>query len=128
MHNPPMIPRLGVALVAVAAAVVGCGSATDDRPAKWSFISATITEPACATVNCHSAIAQRAAVDLHDRATGYRDLVQRNFVIPGDQTGSSAVLWLMRGQGSLRMPPDAPLPEADIALIDAWIKRNAPND
>src|SRR3954467_8639829 len=117
MHNPPMILarrfRLvaRVALVAVAALTLGCGDATDDRPAKWSFISATITEPSCATVNCHSNIANRAAVDLADRNTGWTDLVNRGFVIPGDTTGSSAVLWLMRGQGSLRMPPDAPLPE-----------------
>lgn len=128
MHNPPMTRRPGLALLAVAAALIGCGSASDDRPAKWSFISATITEPSCATVNCHSAIAQRAAVDLHDRATGFRDLTQRNFVIPYDQTGSSAVLWLMRGQGSVRMPPDAPLPEADIVLIDNWIKAGAMNE
>src|SRR5215510_15128947 len=116
MHNPPPMghgPRLALVAAAVAA-LIGCGSTTDDRPARWSFISATITEPSCATVNCHSQVAQRAHVDLHDRATGYRDLVGRGFVIPGDQTGSSAVLFLMRGEGSLRMPPDAPLPEADI--------------
>jgi hypothetical protein len=134
MHNPPMIPvrRSGVSkcalLAAAAAALIGCGGTTDDRPAKWSFISATITEPSCATVNCHSEVANRASVDLHDRATGYRDLVDRRFVIPGDQTSSSTLLYLMRGQGSLRMPPDSPLPEADILLIDAWIKNNAPND
>ena len=134
MHNPPMIPvrRSGVSkfalLAAAAAAMIGCGSATDERPVRWSFISATITEPSCATVNCHSDIAERADVDLHDRDSGYRHLVTRNFVIPGDQTSSSALLYLLRGQGSLRMPPDSPLPEADILLIDAWIKNNAPND
>jgi len=115
-----MIPRSGL-LVVAAAAMIGCGSATDDRPAKWSFISATITEPSCATVNCHSQIANRAAIDLADRTNGYNDLVNRGFVIPGDTTGSSTVLKLMRGQGSLRMPPDAPLPEADITLIERWI-------
>ena len=128
MHNPPMIRRPGLVLFAVVTALIGCGSATDDRPAKWSFISATITEPSCATVNCHSAIANRAAIDLADRTNGYNDLVNRGFVIPGDTTGSSTILWLMRGQGSLRMPPDAPLPEADILLIDKWIRNNAPND
>ena len=67
MHNPPVLSgrRLFrcslVALVALAAAaLVGCGTTTDDRPAKWSFISPAITEPSCATVNCHSAIAQKA--------------------------------------------------------------------
>ena len=89
MHNPPVLSgrRLfPVALVAlVAAAVVGCGGTTDDRPAKWSFISAAITEPSCATVNCHSAIAQKAGVDLHDRASGYATLAGRGFVDPGQR-------------------------------------------
>jgi hypothetical protein len=134
MHNPPMIPGrrlflvVRVAIAAAAVGLIGCGSAADDRPAKWSFISATITEPSCATVNCHSAIAQRAGVDLHDRASGYRDLTTRNFVLPNDQTESSAILFLMRAQGSVRMPPDNPLPEADIVLIDNWIKAGAHND
>ena len=134
MHNPPMLParRSGVSrcalLAAVAAALIGCGSATDDRPAKWSFISATIIEPSCATVNCHSAVAQRAGVDLHDRPTGYRDLTTRNFVAPVDPMGNSALHYLMMGQGSLRMPPDSPLPEADIVLIDNWIRAGALND
>jgi hypothetical protein len=128
MHNPPMIPGRGLLLVAVAALALGCGNATDDRPATWSFISATITEPSCATVNCHSAVAQRAGVDLHDRDTGYGALVGRSFVVPNDQSGMSALLYLMKGQGSLRMPPDGALPQADIDLIDAWIKAGAKND
>ena len=42
-------------------------------------------------------------------------------MLPGDTTESSALLYLMNGQGSLRMPPDAPLPGADIDLISRWI-------
>ena len=134
MHNPPMIPaRTGVSkrfllLAAVAVALIGCGGEKDDRPARWSFISSTITEPSCATVNCHSAIAERAGVDLHDRTNGYRDLVTRNFVIPGNQTSTSPLIYLMMGKGSLRMPPDSSLPLADIDLIDRWIQAGANND
>ena len=127
MHNPPMIPGRRLALVAAAAALIGCGGADDPRPPQWSFISATITEPSCATVNCHSEIAQRAGVDLHDRATGFTDLTSRNFVVPGQPT-SSALLYLLRGQGALRMPPDAPLPNVDITLIEEWITNGANNN
>ncbi len=118
----------GLILVAAVAALIGCGGTTDDRPARWSLISATIIEPSCATVNCHSAVAQRAGVDLHDRNTGWNSLVTRGFVQPNDQTHSSAILYLMNAQGSIRMPPDVPLPEADIALIDKWIMNGANND
>lgn len=133
MHNPPVLSgrRLfPVALVALAAAAlvgVGCGGTTDDRPAKWSFISPAITEPGCATVNCHSAIAQKAGVDLHDRASGYATLAGRGFVDPS-MPDASAVIHMMRGEGSLRMPPDEPLPEADIRLIRDWIAAGANND
>jgi hypothetical protein len=130
MHNPPMIPARRLLLVAMAAFALGCGDATDDRPPRWSFISATIIEPSCATVNCHSAVANRAGVALFDRDTGYHDLIDRSFVIPGDQSepGMSSLLYLLNGQGSLRMPPDGALPKADIDLIDAWIKAGAKND
>ena len=131
MHNPPVLSgrRLfPVALVALAAAaIVGCGGTTDDRPATWSFISPAITEPSCATVNCHSAIAQKAGVDLHDRAAGFATLVGRGFVDTATPD-ASPVLFMMRGQGSLRMPPDEPLPEADIVLIRNWIAAGATND
>jgi hypothetical protein len=99
----------------------------DDRPPKWSFIAATIVEPSCATVNCHSAITAKAAVDLHDCQTGYYTLVNRNFVIPKDSS-DSAVVSLMNAQGTTRMPPDAPLTPADIALIERWIDAGAVND
>ena len=127
MHNPPMISRRRLVLVAAAAVLVGCGGADDPRPPKWSFISATIIEPSCATVGCHSKIANRAGVDLHDRATGYSNLTTRNFVIPMNPN-SSALLYLLDGEGSLRMPPDVPLPEADKALIEEWISLGAMND
>jgi len=128
MHNPPMFPRRGVYLVAFAVvALLGCGGTTDDRPAKWSFISATITEPSCATVNCHSAIAAYAGVDLHERNVGWHALVDRGFVNPMTPA-QSPLLYLMKGQGSLRMPPDMPLPQVDIDLIAEWIQNGATNN
>jgi hypothetical protein len=64
------------------AGVAGSGSDTDDRPAKWSFISAAIIEPACATVGCHSP-SRSASVDLSARQVGYDSLYNRHFVTPG---------------------------------------------
>ena len=127
--------------VALALAGVGCGSSTDNRPATWSYVSTAILQPSCATANCHSALAQRASVDLSTRAAGYRSLVGRHFVItPADVAGAtpavtndqrverSQVINLMHAQGNLRMPPDMPLPETDIQLVASWIRNGATND
>jgi hypothetical protein len=122
---PPLL--LATCLAALAAGAAGCGDSVDDRPAKWSFISATILQPTCATVGCHSELAQKAGVDLHDASIGYKILTDRQFVRPGAPQ-DSAVIHLMRAQGAIRMPPDFPLNETDIALIERWIAAGAKND
>ena len=133
MHNPSMLPPSLARLAAVAALVwlcaAGCGSSTDDRPPKWSFISATIMEPSCATVNCHSTITRQGGVDLSSASAGYQALVMNAggmtyYVYPGYPQYSSLVT-IMNAVGSMRMPPDNPLPQADIQLIENWISAGA---
>jgi hypothetical protein len=114
---------IGLVLV-LGGVFAGCGSAEDSRPAKWSFISPVIIQPSCATANCHSQLAERSGVTLDTVADGYQQLTQRHFVLPNDPDGS-ALMALLRGQGSRRMPPDFPLPEVDIELIGAWIADGA---
>ncbi|HEY4183812.1 MAG TPA: hypothetical protein VGP07_02035 [Polyangia bacterium] len=104
--------------------LAGCGGAADSRPDKWSFISPVIIQPSCATANCHSQLAERSGVALDTVYDGYAQLLNRHFVMPNDPT-SSALVALLRGQGSRRMPPDFPLPEADIQLIEGWIAAGA---
>ena len=48
----------------------------------------------------------------------------RNFVVPGDPDASKLV-HMLRGDETERMPPDAPLPDADIELIERWIRAGA---
>jgi hypothetical protein len=111
-------------LLILAFAVIGCGSSADSRPKKWSFISPVIIQPSCATANCHSQLAQRSGVALDSAYDGYDQLVNRHFVERNDPDGS-ALIGLLRGQGSRRMPPDFPLPDADIELIASWIADGA---
>lgn len=119
---------LGVA--ALVAALGGC-VLDDDRPARWSVISDAIIQPSCGTAACHSALAETAGVVLDTREAGYDALVVAGdsagpFVRPGD--ADSPLLYLLRGDEVERMPPDAPLPPADIALIEAWILAGAEDD
>jgi hypothetical protein len=129
---PPRLPGLA-AIVALATvgilAGAGCGGTKDDRPAQWSFISPTIIEPACATVNCHSAITHQGHVDLSNSTIGYETLVQNSggmtyYVYPYHPEYSTLIT-LFDAVGSIRMPPDNPLPQADIQLISDWIRDGA---
>ena len=131
------IGRVSVASAGLLALATGCGGG-DDRPARWSFIAPAIIEPSCATVSCHSAVAQRAGVVLDTKESAYKTLTTRHFVItcpsdapatcPQTAVADSEILVLMRGQGSQRMPPDFALPEVDIRLIEAWISNGAGDD
>ncbi len=94
-----------------------------DRPPTWSYIHAAIVVPGCATATCHSALAVRAELDLQDPDQAYAAVVDGNFVVPGDLT--SPLLFLLEGNERVRMPPDAPLPAVDVALIRTWIEQGA---
>jgi len=113
-----LIPLAGLALVVSAAA--GCGGSVDSRPAKWSYIAPVIIEPNCATANCHSALTQRFNLRLDTIKESYKGLHQVGGLL----------MAVLRGElpNVQRMPPDAPLPDPDIALIQAWVDNGAPWD
>jgi hypothetical protein len=108
--------------------VLACGG-DDDRPARWSYISAAIIEPSCATASCHSAFTATGGLRLEGAEESHVILVgySGNYVVPGDP-GRSKLMYLLRGQDTWRMPPDQPLPDADIELIERWILDGARND
>src|SRR5688500_18153308 len=119
------------AAVIVVSGVAACGSDTDvdGRPASWAYISAAIITPNCVTASCHSSLTGtgglrlEGAAESHVILTGYTG----NYIVPGDPTRSK-LMYLLRGQDTWRMPPDQPLPEADIRLIERWILEGAVND
>src|SRR3954468_8981300 len=109
---------LRVGLPLLLSGAVGCGGLEDKRPAKGSFIYATIIQPQWATVNCHSAIAKKDGFDLSERDVAFCSKFE--MFIPGILKKDSDL--------SQRMPPDAPLPAPDIELIAVWQAAGAVND
>lgn len=101
-----------------------CAGDPADRPATWSYVHAAVIVPACATASCHSERAAAAGVALSDRDAAYDTLLDRLYVKPGDP--ASTLLLLLEGDERRRMPPDLPLPQADIDLVRAWIDAGAP--
>jgi hypothetical protein len=66
----------------------------------------------------------RHRAELRDVELSQLQLLERRFVVPGDP--ASTLLSLLDGDERRRMPPDAPLPAADVALVRLWIEAGAP--
>jgi len=105
-------------LLALAAA---CGSSDicSERPVTFSYIYNAIIVPNCATSGCHSQLSQAgAAGSLEGIPQNFN-----NFNIAYSSLGhESDFLTLVKGASNAdyRMPPDQPLPKADIDLIQCW--------
>ena len=111
-------------LLAMLAGVAACAGDPADRPATWRYLHPAIIAPNCATSSCHSALVSTAGLALDDREASHARLVELQFVVPGDP--ASALMPLLEGDERDRMPPDAPLPAADIELVRIWIEAGAP--
>ncbi len=130
------IGALTLAGAAAATTLGGCGE--DDRPASWSYIHAAIIAPSCATSSCHTKENNLAGVRLYSADAAYAILVGkaceennpplgtvRNYVAPGQPERSQLVYLLIGNEVKRQMPPDRPLPDRDIDLIERWILEGA---
>ena len=136
-------------IVAVATMLLGAACAkTDDRPAVWTYISAELFQPNCATASCHSRGVAVAGLDFSDPGRGYKSLTGLHVWIPdpngtigGDcmvvdgtnycyrdrpivvafDPSQSRLVNMLRARSAPRMPPDRPLAEVDIELVESWI-------
>jgi hypothetical protein len=133
-------------LLLIALCTSACGSATDDRPATLDYITETILTPTCASAECHSSFT-REVNDRFDTVGATRfSIVAYGLVQLPDAVANPRGSLLIRaltvgapsildpGSGNVRMPYDAPLPDADVRLLETWISDGAhgaqcaPND
>lgn len=126
-------------LVGLALGAAACGG-EENRPAVWSYIAPVLIAPNCATSSCHSKGAAVAGLDLSTAEAAHDSLM--NGELPGSKDGmlkprvlvnpgnpaQSRLVAMLRARGADRMPPDRPLAEADIALIERWIREGAVDD
>jgi hypothetical protein len=116
----PFAPRPPLLLLALACA---CGGSYGDDRVAFSYIHPAIIVPNCATAGCHSTLTQMRGIDLEDRASAL--VVLRN-----DHNAYVDIGLLLEGKvpNVRRMPPDQPLPSADIELIKRWLAEGAPDN
>jgi hypothetical protein len=125
-------------LVLLGALLAGaCGTATDDRPPTLDYITEAILAPSCATAECHSAFKRQVGDVFDTPASARRTIVANQLVVYPDDVADPAHSFLITtltvgspsilspGSGNVRMPYDAPMPDADIELIKAWIAGGA---
>lgn len=133
-------------------ALAACGGTKDGRDPEWAYIAPVLLRPNCATTSCHSRAAAVAGLDFSDSDRAYTSLTglrvgihdpgasglnclpegqtvvcqreHRPLVTPYNPSQSRLVA-MLRARGASRMPPDRPLPEPDIELIEAWILAGA---
>jgi hypothetical protein len=117
-HAPSMMSRVLTA-IAVSLCSVACGTTPDDRPATFEFVSLEVLAPACATVACHSS-STNARGFAFDTLDASRQAL-RSLVIAGNARGSQLIDVLKRN----KMPPDEPMADQDVALLEAWINNGA---
>src|SRR3569833_1615587 len=115
-------------------AAVACGATDDDRPRSLVFITQTVLAPTCAAAECHSAFKMEVG-DQFDTVDATRRSIVANVLVDTLEPTQSVLYktltvgepsLLSPGSGLVRMPFDAPLPDADIALILRWIEDGAP--
>jgi hypothetical protein len=114
---------LRAALLAATLATAACVAETDDRPLTLEYIQRAILIPNCATAGCHSALTQVSSLNLEDEAQALGVLIGGNLetILRGNFLLEPPDKYLTR------MPPDQPLPEADIELIARFYAANAGN-
>jgi hypothetical protein len=112
------------------AAVAACGTEPDSRPATLENVTLTILAPSCGQVQCHSSTTRAKGYEF-DTVEGARTSlgVGKLDVQEGIRRGmplSNDFVYVLYGDGLEQMPPDAPLHDEDIALIETWILAGAP--
>ena len=117
---------------ALLCALAACGTSNDDRPLEAQYLTTTIFQPACGSVECHSTFTQSLNVVLDTYSAMRNTMV--NFPLlsfsadaydPADPSDSALIIWITKtdpfGLGVGRMPLDEPMPNADVELLKSWI-------
>ena len=121
---PIVLPRYALVLMLAAS----CGTEPDRRPETAAYITDAILVPYCGRGGCHSTAtkAHGLAFDTIPNALAAMHGTGRDgapMLVPGDANGSR--LFTVLADSGRIMPPDVPMPDADMKLIERWIDDGA---
>ena len=105
--------------------VSGCAVSTDPRPVTADYIAEAILAPACGRAACHSS-GVKPKNFAFDTVAAAKEALRK--IVIANKPDASELLQVMGEATTTRggiMPPDGPLPDADIELIRTWIASGA---
>ena len=111
------------------ASLAACATDTDTRPETADYIIEAILAPACGRAACHSSETKVHNLAFDTIVAGKAALIGgsgkrgQKLVVAGSPT-KSEIVTILSDTGK-PMPPDSPLPDADIELITRWITDGA---
>ena len=120
-----MVARVTLLTLLAAAAILGGCGGEDDRPATLAYIQPAILGPACGTAGCHSKLTATYGLQLETIEAAEVYLLDGHLVVPF-APAQSRLMYLLHGDEAPQMPPDVPLPPADVDLVERWILAGAP--
>jgi hypothetical protein len=103
--------------------------------ATFTEVNARVLSIGCAFAACHAAVQPMGGLDLvtdpySALMNGVSPISQQRYLVPGDPEASYVFVKLAKdapGFGA-RMPPNAPLSDARLALVRSWIAAGAKRD
>jgi hypothetical protein len=114
--------------IAVFAVVAACGTDPDTRPIDSAdYIIEAILVPYCGRGACHSTdtAARDLIFDTIDGALASMTKTERGLKLVVKNKPDQSRLYTVLVDSRRVMPPDIPMPTADIELVRAWIANGA---
>lgn len=103
-----------------------CGTTPDERPVTVEVVALSVLAPSCGQTQCHSTSTYIQGYAFNTLDAAKDALREIATTVQGETAADTLLIDVMRTTGGKRMPPDAPLAEQDIQLVEAWIDSGSP--
>jgi hypothetical protein len=111
-------------MLLMVALLPACGTTPDERKPTLEVVTFEVLKPSCGQVQCHSTTTaiRGYAFDTYDASkASLTDMLSGRFTPTNND-----LYQVMHDSGDDRMPPDYPLEQQDVDLVDAWLTAGAP--
>src|ERR1041384_5446743 len=113
-------------LILAFVAIVSANAQSDDIAFFREKIQ-PILEERCFECHSHKSGKMKGGLTLDSRSGWQAGGEQGAVIVPGEPGKSLLVKAVKRIDPDFKMPPKNPLPESEIALLEEWVKRGAPD-